>query len=98
MVVRFDFSDQPPHARHVWLLVNHGDAEVCKHHPGFDEDLIVETGGMTFARWHLKDLEWANALGSVIRVTGPRLLARALPTWNRRGFQSQERYEEARVG
>jgi DNA-binding HxlR family transcriptional regulator len=99
VVVRFDFSDQPPHARHVWLLVDHGDAEVCKHHPGFDEDLIVETDGMTFARWHLKQIEWADALASgSIQVSGARPLARALPTWNRRGFQTQERYEEARVG
>jgi hypothetical protein len=99
VVVRFDFSDQPPHARHVWLLVDHGDAEVCKHHPGFDEDVIVETDGMTFARWHLKQIEWADALASgSIQVSGSRPLARALPTWNRRGFQTQERYEEARVG
>jgi hypothetical protein len=88
--VRFDFTDQSPHARHLWMLVDHGDAEVCKHHPGFQEDLIVETDGMTFARWHLKKLEWAAALGSgSIRVTGPRPLAQALPTWNRRGFQTR---------
>jgi hypothetical protein len=83
----------------VWLLVDHGDAEVCKHHPGFEEDLIVETDGMTFARWHLKNLEWADALGSgAIRVTGPRALARALPTWNRRGFQTQPRHDQALGG
>jgi hypothetical protein len=72
VVVRFNFADQPPEARHLWMLVEHGDAEVCKHHPGFDEDLIVETDGKTFAHWHLKHLEWADALSSGrIRVTGP---------------------------
>jgi hypothetical protein len=71
------------------MLVEHGDAEVCKHHPGFAEDLIVETDGETFAHWHLKHLEWADALSSGrIRVTGPRAFGRALPTWNRRGFSA----------
>jgi hypothetical protein len=98
VVVRFNFADQPPEARHLWMLVEHGDAEVCKHHPGFDEDLIVETDGKTFAHWHLKHLEWADALSSGrIRVTGPRALGRALPTWNRRGFQPQNRHDEARA-
>jgi hypothetical protein len=73
------------------MLVEHGDAEVCKHHPGFAEDLIVETDSETFAHWHLKHLEWADALSSGrIRVTGPRALGRALPTWNRRGFSAPE--------
>ena len=92
VVVRFDFTDDSAHAGHLWMLVDHGDAEVCKHHPGFSEDLIVETDGMTFARWHLKQLEWADALGAgSIRVIGPRPLARALPTWNRRGLQTERR-------
>jgi hypothetical protein len=66
---------------------------------GFSEDLIVETDGMTLARWHMKKLECADALGSwSIRVIGPHPLARALPTWNRRGFQTERRYEEVRVG
>ncbi len=32
----------------------------------------------------------------VVRLSHP--LARALPTWNRRGFQMERRYEEVRVG
>jgi hypothetical protein len=34
VVVRFDFTDQRPEARRLWMLVEHGDAEACKHHPG----------------------------------------------------------------
>jgi DNA-binding HxlR family transcriptional regulator len=98
VVVRFEFTDQPPSARRLWMLVEHRDAEVCKHHPGFDEDLIVQTDGKTFAHWHLKHLEWADALRSGrIRVTGPRPLGRALPTWNRRGFKAQDRRHDARA-
>jgi DNA-binding HxlR family transcriptional regulator len=98
VVVRFEFADQPPETRRVWMLVDHGDAEVCKHHPGFEEDLIVETDAKTFAHWHLKHIEWAHAIRSGrIRVTGPRPLARALPTWNRRGMQAKEADDEARA-
>jgi DNA-binding HxlR family transcriptional regulator len=98
VVVRFDFTDQPLEVRRLWMLVEHGDAEVCKHHPGFEEDLIVETDGKTFAHWHLKHLEWADALRSGrIRVTGSRALSRALPSWNRRGFRPEDRREEAQA-
>jgi len=81
------------------MLVEHGDAEVCKHHPGFDEDLIVETDGKTLAHWHLRQLGWADALrAGRIRVTGPRALARALPSWNRRGSQARDRHDDAQAG
>jgi DNA-binding HxlR family transcriptional regulator len=88
VVVRFEFSDQSGDDRRIWLLVDMGDAEVCKHHPGGQEDLIVETDTRTFVLWHIRRLEWADARrAGRIRVTGPRTLARALPTWNRRGFR-----------
>ena len=88
VVVRFEFTDQPPDRRRAWLLVDKGDAEICHKHPGFDEDLIIETDARTLVRWHLKQLEWTDALRSqAIKVKGPPSLARAVPTWNRRGLQ-----------
>jgi len=55
-------------------------------HPGFDEDLVVVVkDAQTFARWHLGLVEWGDALrAGDIGVIGPRHLAGALPTWNRR--------------
>jgi hypothetical protein len=88
VLVRFEFPEQPKEARRLWLLVEDRDAEVCTHHPGFDEDLVVETDARTFAQWHMKDMEWSDAVRARrIRVTGPRKLARSLPTWNRRGLK-----------
>lgn len=86
VLVRFDFLDQPSHGRHGWVLVQNGNAEVCEKNPGFDEDLIVVVrDSLVFARWHLGEIEWADALGSdAIAVMGPPALARALPTWDRR--------------
>lgn len=90
VVIRFEFTDQSAETRRLWMLVEDHDAEVCKHHPGFDEDLVVQTDGKTFALWHMKHIEWADALRTRrIRITGPRSLARALPTWNRRGFDEK---------
>jgi hypothetical protein len=40
---------------------------------------------MTLAKWHTRQIEWADALRSgQIGVAGPRELARKLPTWNLR--------------
>ena len=85
VVVRFELSDRPPGERAIWLVVRPTDAEVCTKPPGYDDDLMVQTTTMTLARWHTKKIEWAEALRSGrIRVTGPRALARMLPTWNLR--------------
>jgi hypothetical protein len=63
-----------------------GDAEICERHPGGEEDLVVVVSDpVAFARWHLGELEWSDALrGGAIEVRGPSALARALPTWKRR--------------
>lgn len=38
---------------------------------------------VAFAKWHLGEIEWGDALRSGgIEVTGPRELARALPNWS----------------
>ena len=84
-MVRFELVDRPAAERTIWLMVNPTDAEVCTKPPGFDDDLVVETTAMTLARWHTKQIEWADAIRSgKIRVTGPRALAKTLPTWNLR--------------
>jgi len=85
VVVRFELADRPPQERKIWLVVNPTDAEVCTKSPGFDEDLVVETTAMTLAQWHTRQIEWADGLrAGKIRVSGPRALARRLPTWNLR--------------
>jgi DNA-binding HxlR family transcriptional regulator len=85
VVVRFDFRYRGRPER-AWLLVERGDAELCAFDPGFGEDVLVTINDpLTFARWHLGHIPWATALRSGgVSVTGPRELARALPTWNRR--------------
>jgi DNA-binding HxlR family transcriptional regulator len=85
VVVRFELADRPPSERIIWLVVNPTDAEVCIKPPRFPDDLLVETTAMTLVQWHTKQIEWPHAIRSgKIRVTGPRALARKLPTWNLR--------------
>lgn len=85
VVTRFDLTDQPPKQRRMWVLFDGDASEVCLTDPGMDLDLVVTAESTALAQWHLCRLEWAHALRSGrIRVDGPRSLARALPTWNRR--------------
>jgi DNA-binding HxlR family transcriptional regulator len=85
VVVRFELADRPPDQHKIWMVVNRADAEVCTKSPGFDDDLVVQTTAITLARWHTRQIEWAQAIGSgKIRVIGPPALAKMLPTWNLR--------------
>ena len=85
VVVRFEFEYGGKRTK-AWLLLEHGDGEVCASDPGHGEDLVVEVHDTTaLARWHLGHIEWGTALRSGgIVVHGPTKLRRALPTWNLR--------------
>jgi len=98
VVARFDFKRQGRRVR-LWLLVQEKEVEICRRHPGFEEDLVVAIEDpQTFANWHLGLVEWGEALRSgAIRVEGRRDLARALPTWNAGPqLHAQRRVEHAR--
>jgi DNA-binding HxlR family transcriptional regulator len=86
VLVRFDYPTLSGPGRRGWLLIERGDAELCEKYPGGEEELIVVINDpLAFARWHLGDLEWGDALRSgAIEVSGSTELVRALPTWNRR--------------
>lgn len=85
-VVRFDFPTVSGAGNRGWLLVERGDAEICERHPGGEEDLVVVIREpLAFARWHLGEIEWGDALRSgAIELTGRPDLARDLPTWSQR--------------
>jgi putative sterol carrier protein len=80
-VIRFEFPDQRRHRR-FWLLVEHGEAEVCVRHPGDEENLVIEADSEAFVRWRMGQLPWTRAVAAGrIRVTGPRELVRAFLSW-----------------
>jgi DNA-binding HxlR family transcriptional regulator len=92
VVVRFEHPTLPLSGRRSWLLIERGDAEYCLKYPGGEEELIVVVNDpLAFARWHIGQIEWGDALRSgAIEVKGPAALARALPTWNRRGWTADD--------
>jgi hypothetical protein len=84
VLVRFDFTTLSGPGRRGWLLVEHGDAELCEKYPGGEEDLVVLVHDpLAFARWHLGDLKWGDALRSgAVELQGSAPLGRALPSWH----------------
>jgi DNA-binding HxlR family transcriptional regulator len=84
VVIRFDFTGRPRRERY-WLLLERGDAEICKTSPGPDDDLQVMADADAFVRWHAGQLTWAQATREGrIRLEGPPSLVRAFPGWNAR--------------
>lgn len=82
-VVAFAFPDEAPSNRYYWLLVEHGDAEVCYADPGGDPDVTVVAESRAFVDWHRGMLPWSRALRTGrIKVSGELGLTRALPAWN----------------
>lgn len=85
VVARFDFLDQPKKADTFWFIFDGDDSEICRTHPGLEEDLVVTAESQALAEWHLGRTEWADAIrDGRIDVVGPLRLKRDLPKWNRR--------------
>lgn len=83
VVVAFTFPDERPGNRKYWLLVEHGDAEVCYSDPGGDPDLRVEARSLPFVDWHRGARSWSDVIRSGdVTVHGPKDMRSALPRWN----------------
>lgn len=84
VVVALTFPDEAPTNRRYWLLVDHGDAEVCYSDPGGEPDLTVQARSLAFVEWHRGQRSWRDVLRSGdVTVAGPTGLRRSFPTWNR---------------
>ncbi len=80
VVVRFDFSGAQ--VRSYWLVLEHGEASVCRGDPGFDVDLYVTADTVTFHRIWIGHVQLADALhDGHVRIDGPTDLVRAFPGW-----------------
>ncbi len=86
VVIRFDFTGRQ-RSEVYWLLIEHGETEICKTYPGLDEDLYITADAEAFVKWHAGQLTWAAATGGGrIQLDGPSWLVRAFPTWNARSM------------
>jgi hypothetical protein len=85
VVVAFTFPDEPRGNRSFWLLVEHGDAEVCTTDPGGAVAAEVVARSSPFVEWHRGRLGWDDAVRrGDITVEGSPAVRRQLPTWNLR--------------
>jgi DNA-binding HxlR family transcriptional regulator len=83
VVVAFSFPDERPTNCRYWLLIEHGDAEVCYSDPGGEPDLLVVAHSSAFVDWHRGARSWHSVLKSgEITLNGPAGLRRAFPAWN----------------
>jgi hypothetical protein len=65
VLVRFEYPTLPGSARRSWLLIERGEAEYCLRYPGGEEELIVVVNDpLAFARWHIGQIRWSDALRS----------------------------------
>ena len=83
LLVRFEFPDEPAGDRWYWMLIEDGEAELCRTDPGGDVVLDVRAASEPFVDWHRGAREWRSLVGAgEVTVRGPRALVRAFPHWN----------------
>jgi DNA-binding HxlR family transcriptional regulator len=86
-LIELIFPNERATNRRYWILIDHGDAELCYRDPGGQPDLVVEAGSEAFVDWHRGARSWADVLKrGEITMTGPAALRRAFPTWNTHQF------------
>lgn len=79
VVVRFDLRGM---SQRFWLLVQQPEPELCRKHPGYEEDVIVTADPAGLAEWHMGRLSWRQATSrGLIDVAGPPRLTRAFARW-----------------
>ena len=77
LVIRFELRDGAQ--RRIWVVLCPPDSEVCVKPPGYDEDLVVETGCEWLAKWHMGRISLGQAMhDGLISVQGPSHLVNAL--------------------
>lgn len=85
IVVHFDFRGVPSGHRGpktFWLLLERPEPDLCLIDPGFEVDLYVDADLTAMAKVWLGDLPFEGAVRShAVRLTGPRELVQAFPSW-----------------
>jgi hypothetical protein len=80
VVVQFDHT--APERISLWIVLDRGEASVCRVHPGFDSDVIVTSSTDVLARVFMGMESWSHAVASgALQVDGPPRLVRGLPRW-----------------
>ena len=80
-VVEFNFPAAHKGKR-IWLLLDPAGPWVCERDEGFEVDVVVDADIGEFMRIWAGRSTWADAQRSgKLKISGPRELVRAFPTW-----------------
>jgi DNA-binding HxlR family transcriptional regulator len=83
-VVAFVFSDLRGAERRWWLLIDEGQAELCSHPPGRDEDVTLTCGVRTLAEVLIGDTTVERAVrAGRLKTRGAPKLVRNVHRWLR---------------
>jgi DNA-binding HxlR family transcriptional regulator len=95
MNTRFEFPSMTTDKSRFWLLVQEPEPEICVHHPGHDEDLVVTADPEWLARWVLGQRSLAQGVtAGDVEVTGARELVRTLGRLGEQAASALQRWGE----
>jgi hypothetical protein len=84
VVVAFDLSGVPARTSRWWLVLDHGDADLCLKDPGYEVDLHVAAPLATLVDVWLGHQALATVLRTeAVHLDGPRSLVRSFGAWFR---------------
>ncbi|MBK6682933.1 MAG: transcriptional regulator [Deltaproteobacteria bacterium] len=96
-VIAYELVDAPTARRCWWLVVDHGDVELCFKHPGFAIDVTVSTKLQPMALLILGRLSPKEAVRSgAVKLEGSPELRRRFPDWYPRSFEYSTTSSRAR--
>lgn len=82
IVIHFHFHDAGPRERHWWLVVENGEADLCRDDPGHELTLIVESTVRALTEIWTGDSDSKNELtAGHLSVAGTQRDARELWRW-----------------
>ena len=81
-VIRVEFSDVRGTFRFWWLLIEHGNVDLCARDPGYEVDLVIRSDVITLTRLFEAQtgLRSARASGS-FEISGATKLIRTMGDW-----------------
>lgn len=85
IVIHFHLEGSSDGKSRFWLVLREGEADLCLMDPGHEVDVTVEAHVAAMVRYWMGDTTFDELLrAGELRLTGPRRLVRAFPTWFRR--------------
>jgi len=86
-VLKFEFAEYTSKFRLWWLVVSHGDVDVCLRDPGYEVDLHIMTSLRTMTAIWMGDMGLGHALrNKLLKVHGSTDLKNGMPKWLRTNY------------